>query len=98
LTVDGLPSFVDDGCVEFGFEPQSHGQETASTQWSCSTDGVGSIILGTTEGGGGDYDNSHISISKKLYMKGKTIFWKGSRASTGKIYIRSNGYYLPKGL
>ena len=94
--------------VELSWRFDSDGIYTNACSWKWRTTGSATSnghLLGVTEGGGGAYDDEHISANIRSYVStsitdtSKSVDYYATSIVTGhEIEMNSNGFYLPGGM
>jgi|2_EtaG_2_1085320.scaffolds.fasta_scaffold26030_2 hypothetical protein len=106
VSLTRVPSFSSE--AELSWRLKSDGPEKDSCYWKWRTTGSSTSnghLLGVTEGGGGAYDDEHVSANVRSYVAtsitdtSKSVEYYATSTDTDhKIEINSNGFYLPGGM
>lgn len=99
IDIDRNPAFATE--IEMTIRMTSPTTLTNACSWSLRTYGDISSghLLGVTEGGGGTYDDEHVTSNKRQYISsGKVQYLATSISSGHKFALYSNGFFLPRGM
>jgi len=106
VSLTRVPSFSSEAELSWRFD--TDGPITDSCSWKWRTTGSSTSnghLLGVTEGGGGAYDDEHVSANVRSYVAtsltdtSKSVDYYATSSVTGhEIEVNSNGFYLPGGM